>query len=247
VYSGEDRDAARDVRRALERAVPRIERWGGLRHPVTVTIHPNHEALEAFADRHGYDWLHAWAKFDTIDVQSPRTWTERPSARELDALVTHELTHCAMYQLAGGDLTWMYKEIPRWFSEGLATFTAGQGDRYAGLEDLHRFYTSPRSGEGAGEPPRAPASATVVAASGDPVLDPDPLYQEQWWIVYGAGHRAAEFLVARYGERRVLELLRAMGTGLRFPAAFRRVIGITDVEFAADFRRYVIWEGWRKH
>ena len=85
-----------------------------------------------------------------------------------------------------------------------------------------------------------------MARRGDPVVDPDPLYQNQWWIVYGAGHRATEFLVARYGERRVLELLRAMGTGLRFPAAFKRVIGITDAEFAADFRRYVIWGGWRK-
>ena len=242
VYSGEDRDAARDVRRALERAVPRVERWGGLRFPVTVTIHATHEALEAVVDRRGYEWLHAWARFESIDLQSPRTWTDRPSARELDALATHELTHCAMYQLAGGDMTWMYKEIPRWFSEGLATFTAGQGDRYAGLEDLHRFYTAPRAADAPGES----AVAGALARRGDPVVDPDPLYQNQWWIVYGAGHRATEFLVARYGERRVLELLRAMGTGLRFPAAFRRVIGITDAEFAADFRRYVIWGGWRK-
>jgi hypothetical protein len=247
VYDPVDALAARQVRHALEKAVPRIERWGGLRYPVTVTIHPTHEALEAAVDRRGYDWLHAWARFQTVDLQSPRTWSFfGPSERELEELFTHELTHCAMYQLAGGEMTWMYKEIPRWFSEGLATVTAGQGGRYAGLEDLHRFYVETASGAGYGDPGRGRRTVSVLAQPGDPVIDPDPIYQEQWRIVYGAGHQATEFLVARYGEGRVLDLMRVMGTGLRFPAAFKQVVGITDAEFAADFRRFVIWQGWRK-
>jgi hypothetical protein len=55
-----------------------------------------------------------------------------------------------------------------------------------------------------------------------------------------------EFLLRRYGEDRVREVLRLMGRGQRFPAAFKAAIGITDAEFAADFRRYVVWEGWRR-
>ena len=247
VYFPEDAAVAGQVRHALEKAVPRIDRWGGLRYSVTVTIHPSHDALEVAVDRRGYAWLHAWARFQTIDLQSPRTWSFfGPSERELEELFTHELTHCAMYQLAGGEMTWMYKEIPRWFSEGLATVTAGQGDRYAGLEDLLRFYAESAAGAGYGDPGRARPTVSVMAQPGDPVVDPDPIYQDQWRIVYGAGHQATEFLVARYGEARILDLMRVMGTGLRFPAAFRQVIGITDAEFAADFRRYVIWQGWRK-
>lgn len=247
VYFPEDAASAGRVRRALERAVPRIARWGGLRRPVTVTIHPSHAALEAAVHRQGYDWLRAWARYDTIDLQSPRTWSFLgPSDRKLDELLTHELTHCTMYQLAGDELTWMYKEIPRWFSEGLASVTAGQGYRYGGLEELFEFYQDKLPGSGDGVPSRVQAAAAVAPQPGDPIVDPDPIYQDQSHVVYGAAHHAAQFLVTRYGEARVLEVIRLMGTGLRFPAAFRQAIGVSDAEFAADFRRYVVWQGWRK-
>jgi hypothetical protein len=247
VYLPEDAASASQVRRALEAAVPRLDRWGGLRYPVTVTIHPTHEALEAAVHRQGYDWLRAWARFQTIDLQSPRTWSFfGASERKLDELVTHELTHCTMYQLAGDELSWMYKEIPRWFSEGVASFTAGQGYRYGGVEDLFEFYQEKLPGSGDGVPARTRAAMTVAVQPGDPIVDPDPIYQDQSQIVYGAAHHAAEFLVRRYGEARVHEIIRLMGTGLRFPAAFRQAIGITDAEFAADFRRYVVWQGWRR-
>ncbi len=247
VYFPEDAAAARQVRSALEVAVPHLARWGGLRHPVTIRIHPTHEALEFAVGREGYDWLRAWAKFETIDVQSPRTWgLFGARARDLEELFTHELTHCVMYQLAGGELTWMYKEIPRWFSEGLATLTARQAYRYAPLEELYEFYEKSAGGAGYGDPSGARRSVAMMAQFGDPIVDPDPIYQDQWRIVYGAAHHAAEFLVARYGEGRVMEVMRLMGTGLRFPTAFQQAVGLTDGEFASDFRRFVVWQGWRR-
>jgi hypothetical protein len=231
VYWPEDAAAASDVRRALLEAAPRAARWGRLPHPVTVTIHPTHEALERAVHRPGLDWLRAWARFQTIDLQSPRTWSFfGASERKLHELVTHELTHCAMYQLAGDERTWMYKEIPSWFSEGIATVAAGQGYRYGGIEALYAFYGEKLPGSG----------------DGDPIVDPDPLYQDRSHLVYGAAHHATEFLIARYGEARVLEIMRLMGKGLRFSAAFERAVGIGDAEFAADFRRYVVWQGWRR-
>jgi hypothetical protein len=247
VYWPEDATAARLIRHALELAAPRVARWGGLREPVTVTIHPSHDALEGAVHRQGYDWLRAWARFQTIDVQSPRTWGFfGASERKLEELVTHELTHCAMYQVAGDDLTWMYKEIPRWFSEGVASVTAGQGYRYGGIDDLYAFYQEKLPGSGDGGPERGRGARAVLAMPGDPIVDPDPLYQEQSHVVYGAAHHAAEFLVSRYGEARVLEVMRLMGSGLRFPAAFKEAIGLSDAEFASDFRRYVVWQGWRR-
>ncbi len=247
VYWPEDAGAARQVRYALEKAAPRVSRWGGLREPVTVTLHPSHEALESAVNRSGYDWLRAWARFATIDIQSPRTWGFfGGSERKLDELVTHELTHCVTYQLAGNDLTWMYKEIPRWFSEGIASVTAGQGYRYGGIEELYAFYQEKLPGSGDGVPARSRISRTLAAEPGDPVVDPESLYQDQSHVVYAAAHHAAEFLIGRYGEARVLEVMRLMGTGLRFPAAFKEAIGLSDAEFAADFRRYVVWQGWRR-
>jgi hypothetical protein len=246
-WSPGDERGARAVTRAVEAAAPRIARWGALLRRVTITVHPDHEALEAAAQRHGYAWLRAWARYDTIDIQSPRTWSLfGASARKLEELLTHELTHCAMYQLAGDDLSWMYKEIPRWFSEGIATYTAGQGYRFPDAEALWRFYEKRLPGSGFGEPGRGRTAPNPVAFHGDPIVDSDPIYQEQSEIVYGAAHLAAEFLIRRYGEERVRVILRLMGAGARFPAAFKEAIGITDAEFAADFRRYVVWEGWRR-
>jgi hypothetical protein len=245
-WSPGDERQGRAVIRAIEAAAPRVRRWGALAHPVIITVHPDHESLEAAAQRHGYEWLRAWARYDTIDIQSPGSWSFfGPSPERVAELVTHELTHCAMYQQAGDDLTWMYKEIPRWFSEGLATVTAGQGYRFPGAEALWKFYGKRLPGSAFVEPGRGRAEPSPVTFYGDPIVDSDPIYQEKSEIVYGAAHLAMEFLLRRYGEDRVREVLRLMGRGQRFPAAFKEAIGIGDSEFAADFRRYVVWEGWR--
>jgi hypothetical protein len=230
-------------------AAPRAQRWGPLANEVTITVHRDHAALEAAVHRPGYEWLRAWARFHTVDLQSPRSWGLFGAPdRRIEELLAHELTHCAMYQRAGDELTWMYKEIPRWFSEGLASVTAGQGYRYGGPEELWAFYLSrlPGTGSGDGEPARSRGRSSPAALPGDPIVDPDPLYQDQSHVVYGAAHHAAEFLLRRYGEAPVQEVLSLMGEGKRFPAAFREAIGLTEAEFAADFRRYIVWEGWRR-
>jgi hypothetical protein len=246
-WTAEDDRAAPQVLRALAAAAPRVQRWGTLGQPVTVTIHPSHAALEEAVQRPGYGWLRAWARYQTVDLQSPRTWgLLGVRDGKLEELLTHELTHCAIYQLAGNDLTWMFKEIPRWFSEGLATVTAGQGYRFPGVEQLWQFYDRTLPGSGFGEPSRGRAARSPIAVYGDPIVDSDPIYQDQSDIVYGAAYHAADFLIARYGEERVHAVLDNMGQGMRFPAAFREAIGISDAEFAADFRRYVVWQGWRR-
>lgn len=244
----EDAGAARQVIDALQEAAPRVARWGVLSSPVDVVVHPTHAALEAAVHRSGYEWLRAWARFGQIDLQSPRTWgLLGASDREVRELLAHELTHCAMYQLAGDELTWMYKDIPRWFSEGLASVAAEQGYRRGGLQDLCRYYEEalPGSGDGVAGA-RARVARGPAVAVGDPLLDPDPLYQEQSEVVYGAAHHAVVFLLARYGEERVHRIVELMGQGRRFPSAFREAIGIGDAEFASDFRRYVVWQGWRR-
>jgi len=176
----EDARAARQVARAVASALPRTARWGGLDAPVTITIHPTHAGLEAAARRPGYDWLRAWARHGTIDLQSPSTW-------------------------------------------GL--FGAGDGE----------------AGRGA-------ARGRAVGgqrSEGDPLADPEPLYLERQEVVYGASHHAFTFLVDRYGEARVRETLRRMQGGAVISRAFQESFGLGEAEFAADFRHYVLWQGWR--
>lgn len=225
-YRSIDQKVARDVASALATAVPRMERWGRFTHPVTVRIHPTHAALEEAVRRHNYPWLRAWARFDSIDLQSPRTWGMMGGTNaQLVELLTHELTHCLMYQRIGTPTTWMRKGVPLWFREGMASYASAQGYRRATDEEIWRYLNL--------HPER------------DPVAEADVLYQTQSDIVYGTAHRAFEFLVQRYGDESVRRMMDVMGTGAGFDTAFEQVIGLREDVFAREFIRYVRWEGWR--
>ena len=223
-YQPQDEPAAREVARVLPAAVAVAERWGSLRAPITITLHPTHEALEAAVQHEGHGWLRGWARFDTVEVQSPRTWSAFGAPeQEVKAFLAHELTHCVMYQGAGSASSWAGQAIPLWFREGMASVTAAQDQLGIGPDRLAVFY---RDG------------------GGDPLGNPEPLYRTQSELVYGTAHLAFRFLVERYGEERVRGLLGAMHDGEEFAGAFRSAIGIPLVDFEGEFRRYVTWQGW---
>ena len=251
LYWPEDAGEARRVSAALRVALPRTARWGALERPVTITIHPSHAALEEAVRHPGYPWLRAWARYATIDLQAPSTWSFLGASRQkLEELLTHELAHCVMYQLAATDMDWSLKGIPLWFREGLASQTAAQGYRRGTLEDLWRYYRRglPGAGDGDGEPdPGAVArAARGRVVNGDPLDDAEQLYQDRSDVVYGAAHHAFGFLLARYGEEAAHALLARMRAGASFATAFKATYGIEEGELVSDFRRYVVWEGWRR-
>ena len=218
-------DAAR-VEASVKRASAKFSHWGELKTPVLIWLMPDHEALERMVRRHEYAWLRAWAQYDTIYLQTPRTWMKagEPDG-DLDQLLVHEITHSVMYQRCARVDDWAKKDIPVWFREGMATWTAEQGYRFVTLEELARFIET--------------------RPEGDPILAPDPLYKSKSEYVYSAAHHAFAFLVQRYGEPRIEALLDAMGTGTQFTAAFQQTIGITEPQFANEFHRYVVWRGFR--
>lgn len=225
-HDAREAQAADMVRRAVEHAGPRLSLWGTFHDPVTLVIHPNHAALERAANRPGHDFLRAWARFEQVEVQSPRTWTRAgASQKQVDELLLHELTHSLMYQVSATRLTWTKKGIPLWFSEGMASYTAGQGYRVPSLEDLSRFLH---------DHPQA-----------DPLARAESLYESENATVYGAAHHAFDFLVSRYGEERIRGTLQAMGRGQDFPQAFQDAVGIPADTFLRDFRRYVYLRGFK--
>nr|WP_225936986.1 hypothetical protein [Myxococcus sp. RHSTA-1-4] len=225
-YRERDAAAATQVKLAVERALPRLARWGAFDDSVTIVIHPNHAALERAANRPGHDFLRAWARYEQIELQSPSTWTLLGASQpQVDELLLHELTHSLMYQVASDRLGWTRKRIPLWFREGMASYTAEQGYRVASLEDLARFWrTQPTA---------------------DPLSQAEALYQGRSDIVYGAAHHAFTFLVRRYGEAAVRNLLHAMSRGPDFPDAFAEAVGLQHDAFLEDFRRYVRLRGFK--
>lgn len=225
-HAPEDTKAANMVRRAVAKASPRLARWGTFQEPVTLVIHPDHEALERAANRSGYDFLRAWARYEQVEVQSPQTWTDSgASQKQVDELLLHELTHSLMYQSSATVSDWTRKGIPLWFSEGMASFTAGQGYRVPSLEDLARFlHQHPKK---------------------DPLAGAESLYASKNDMVYGAAHHAFTFLMTRYGEQRIRDTFSVMRQGRDFNAAFQAAIGLPVDAFLRDFHRYVYLRGFK--
>ena len=203
-YSDLDSSALTAIAPAVESAAPPIGRWGKLRSPVKIEVLASHELLEQAVNRPGYDWLRAWARYDEVFIQSPRSWGFiGPRQGEINELLTHELTHCTMYQQSSDRPNWSEKEFPLWFREGMASYTAGQGYRWPNVDELARFLeTHPKE---------------------DPIAHADALYKEQSDIVYSAAHHAFVYLVQRYGEAGVRDILHAMRRGPSFPEAFLQV------------------------
>ncbi|AEI66131.1 hypothetical protein LILAB_21155 [Corallococcus macrosporus] len=225
-YQPRDAEAARQVRLAVERALPRLQRWGTFDDTVTIVVHPNHASLERAANRPGHDFLRAWARYEQIELQSPRTWSSRGASQgQVDELLLHELTHSLMYQVASDRLGWTRKRIPLWFREGMASYTAEQGYRVSSLDDLEQYWR---------KHPHA-----------DPLSQADALYQAESGVVYGAAHHAFTFLVRRYGEDAIRGVLDAMGRGPDFDRAFQQAVGVPQERFLQDFRRYVRLRGFK--
>ncbi|HSP77826.1 MAG TPA: hypothetical protein VLQ93_04820 [Myxococcaceae bacterium] len=225
-YTDSDAADAARLQQAVEYALPRMEPWGALREPVTLRILPDHEALEEAIGRRGLDWLHAWSRYDEVFVQAPRTWSLVGATQpQINELILHELTHSLMYQLSADRLGWSRKQIPLWFREGMASYTARQAYRWVTLEEIARHLE------------REPES--------DPVRKPGQLYREDSNLVYGVAHHAFTFLVRRYGEERVRAILREMRDGGTFPEAFESAVGLKPDAFVRDFTRYVRWRGFR--
>lgn len=225
-FAERDRASKDRVLTAIAHATPELRDWGGLREPIHLYVLSDHDALEQAVGRYGYGWLKAWARYDEVFLQSPRTWAVfGASQSDIDELLLHELTHVVMYQQAADKEHWSRKGIPLWFREGMASVTANQGYRWPSLEDLARYYER--------HPDR------------DPLREPEPLYQTQSAVVYGAAHHAFAFLLHRYGKDRVREVLHQMSAGSAFPEAFERALGVSQQAFELDFRRYVRLRGFK--
>ncbi len=208
---GVDEGSAAQVERVLPGAIARVERWGALPRPVVVRVQPSAEALAASAGRPGDTWLRGWARRGSIEIQAPRTWSRGPASDGAVAiLLAHELSHCLLFARLPGD--WTRRDVPSWFEEGMASYTAGERHTRADAAALA---------------PRAPGSPSTsgAAASADPA------------VVYGTADRAFRRLVALHGEASVRAILAELAAGRRFPAAFQAATGAPLDAFETALRR----------
>jgi hypothetical protein len=205
-------ELARLVPLAAEALLP-LGRWGGLREPTRIIVVPSHAALEERARRPGYAWLRAWGRYDVVYLQAPRTARPIPSLAELRDLLTHELTHCVMYQSVGPPDASKEERIPLWFREGLASWTAKQAAKRLSRETLARALTA-RPGL-------------------NPYANSEALLRTEEPVVYAASHWAFARL-EQSGDDKVIELLTEMRHGATFSVAFAQVYGEEVTAFEAS-------------
>lgn len=206
-YDPVDGEVAAQLRDVVRVAVPIAQRWGPLPTSVTITVHPTHEALEVASRHPGHHWLRAWARVDSVEMQSPRTWSKGfATDAELTELVAHELTHCVMFVALGGDSS-IARSVPVWFREGMATSNAGL-----------RLAEVIRAAAG-----QARLASDAANYDGDPVT------------MYVTADKAFRRLTATYGEGRIRLLLSRMRSGKSFAEAFQEVMGISVATFERDF------------
>ena len=215
-FHGIDHQVALDVVASVNHAMNVMKQWGTLTTPITIRIFPSHGSLEEAVLRR-YKWLRAWALYNEVYLQSPRTWNIKYYQSDLLELLTHELTHVVMYQLCCQQQSWFKRPIPFWFREGMASYTAHQGyRRYKKL--LPEFLRKPIGKKVLQRPSRH-------------------LHRHQG-MAYSIAHWMFVDFIKKWKLKGARQLLEMMRTGKTFDGAFQKITGMTNKTFKKRFMEY---------
>ena len=144
------------------------------------------------------------------------------SYEDLRHVVVHELTHAVMFDmLYGGSAASLiarqgFYQIPLWFAEGMAEYLS------LGEESNEQMFL--RDGQIEGYLP--------------------PLEYSGGYIVYKQGQSAVGYMVNRFGEERLRDVLQRALQMHNFEAAFQRSTGTTVTKFDEQWRQWLRKRYW---
>ncbi len=116
--------------------------------------------------------------------------------------IAHELAHLVIHQMTFNP----YNDLPTWLSEGLAMYAEG----VLGLE-----YTAYLN--------KAIAEGSLISVRS--LSSPFSAYAEQSYLSYAQSYSLAEFLISKYGQAKMLELLNTFRQGSSYDGALEKVYG----------------------
>lgn len=116
--------------------------------------------------------------------------------------IAHELTHLVIHQMTLNP----YNDLPTWLDEGLAMHTEG----VLGLE-----YTAYLN--------KAIAEKSLISVRS--LSSPFSAYAEQSYLSYAQSYSLVDFLISKYGQTRMLELLLTFREGSSYDGALEKVYG----------------------
>ena len=148
-----------------------------------------------------------------VAIPGARTILVRADARDPLGTLRHELAHLALRRA-------VRVRLPRWFDEGYASYAAGEWDR---LDALQLNLTVMRGG--------APELGQLDAALRGTAPDAE--------ASYALAMSAVMELARRNPTQTLGPLLALLESGVEFPAALSRTTGLTEGQFAVEWRRGV--------
>jgi hypothetical protein len=116
--------------------------------------------------------------------------------------IAHELTHLVIHQMTLNP----YNDLPTWLDEGLAMRTEGM------MGPEFTTYLS-----------QAIAEGSLISVQS--LCSPFSAYAEEATLSYAQSYSLVEFLIASYGQSKMLELLNTFSQGSGYDAALEKVYG----------------------
>jgi hypothetical protein len=130
--------------------------------------------------------------------------------------IAHELTHLVIHQMTLNP----YNDLPTWLDEGLAMYNEGP------LDPLFTSWLT-----------KAIAENSLISVQS--LSSPFSAYAEEAYLSYAESYSLVEYLIATYGQGKMLELLNTFREGSGYDAALEKVYGFDMDGLESLWRDYV--------
>ena len=198
-YKGND-SFAREIMLSAQQALARLTEDTGakLEKPVKLYIYTNAQDLRG-AMIYPQEWTGgvAFTRYGIIAIG-----IDSDNIHWGKRAVAHELTHLVIHQMTLNP----YNDLPTWLDEGLAMHTEG----VLGLE-----YTAYLN--------KAIAEGSLISVRS--LSSPFSAYAGQSYLSYAQSYSLVDFLISKYGQAKMLELLLIFRQGSSYDGALEKVYG----------------------
>jgi hypothetical protein len=130
--------------------------------------------------------------------------------------MAHELTHLVIHQMTYNP----YNQLPTWLDEGIAVYNEGPPDStFIGLVK------------------RALANDQLISLQS--LSSPFSAYSEAASLSYAQSYSVVDYLIATYGQSKMLELLNTFRQGSAYNSAFEKVYGFSINQLNDQWKQYL--------
>jgi len=198
-YKGND-SFAQEIMLSAQQALVRLTEDTGaeLEKPVKLYIYANAQDLRG-AMIYPQEWTGgvAFTRYGTIaiGISSDNLYWGKRA-------IAHELTHLVIHQMTLNP----YNDLPTWLDEGLAMHTEGM------LGSKFKAYLE-----------RAIAEKSLISVRS--LSSPFSAYGGQAYLSYAQSYSLVDFLISKYGQAKMLELLLTFRQGSSYDGALEQVYG----------------------